>query len=301
MTAMAVGIVSLVFVGLLLVATIVGSVLFAAGRPRSGVSRVGRAIATVCGSALALLIVLAVCMLPMIQQAREEARRSESKTRLRELGEKLHHRAEDWVVDKVNQVLSDEPAASEPNADAGLTRLPDKSTAAPPVDALKPLTGHDDRTVVSAGKRPEWTQPSETKTGDVTQIVLSSKQYSTIDEARAELAITARKLLGDDFQQYFRVSPSGLGELSADTVKLRAVRREYVETVERDFGNFFAPMHRVWWQLELSPAVRSELYAEWKIGAKKARAATVAGTLLAATTLFAGLSLFNRRRPAVIS
>lgn len=72
------------------------------------------------------------------------------------------------------------------------------------------------------------------------------------------------------------------------------VKEQYAEVIDRDFGAFFHPMYRVWWQVELSPEVRTEFLPAWKRGLTANRIYNVgyAATLLA---LAASLTAMNRR------
>src|SRR4051812_20788777 len=58
----ALGILLLVFFVLMFVAATVGTILFLAGPPRSGVRRVGRSLSLACGSAFCLLLLLAITL-----------------------------------------------------------------------------------------------------------------------------------------------------------------------------------------------------------------------------------------------
>jgi hypothetical protein len=59
------------------------------------------------------------------------------------------------------------------------------------------------------------------------------------------------------------------------------VRNEYVETVSRDFGSFFAPMHRVWYRVELSPATREPALIRWRAALANTRMVATGGGFLA--------------------
>lgn len=268
---------AMVLCGLLIVATVVGSVLFLSGRPRSGVWRVGGSLALVCGGILTVIALSAGILVPVVQQSRENHRRDLLQRDLRKVGEQLHNQ--------------------QHNPDAGLKRLPDDV----PADAVARLTGHDDRTVATstAGQRPDWLNASLKQQGDVVHLVVSGQQFATIEEARHDVASEARKQLLADFEKTYGASARSLADLSNDDLRLLAVRKEFVETVERDFGNFFAPMHRVWWQVELSPQVRSELYPLWRGGEQQTRRRFVIFGFATATIGLALVSWLTRRKPVV--
>lgn len=65
-----------------------------------------------------------------------------------------------------------------------------------------------------------------------------------------------------------------------------AVKQKYHEVVEQDFGKFSSPMHQVWWQVEVSPIVRTELYPVWKAALVRNKVLTL-GLILALLTLTA--------------
>ncbi|HUQ70429.1 MAG TPA: hypothetical protein VM165_12940, partial [Planctomycetaceae bacterium] len=303
----ALGVLGVVYGLLFFVATIVGTILFLAGQPRSGVRRVGRAISLTCGS-VCVLFFLALTWFGVRTSSTEhfEVRSGPMPpmppSRTAELQPRPVPEQPTALPPQViaqPRIIQRETAASP---DAGLTRLPEAGEVAPPVKILPPQNGQDDRTTTATTtpKRPAWTNLSEIKQGDVTHVVLASQQYSTIEEARQELAKSAKTLLTRDFESVYRTSAEGLRNVSLDTLKVMAVRQEYVETVDRDFGSFYAPMHRVWWQLELSPEVRMNLRQIWKAQVQEFRTLTVGGTLLVVTASLAGLSLLTRRRPAVM-
>lgn len=272
-------IVTWVFCGLLFIAAIVGTILYFANRPGTGPRRVGGAIGMVCGLFLGVLLVLGTVVMGYRTTVQYAEPPKVSTAQFPQL----------------------QPVQAPPqvNTDAGLKRLPDVEPNGSSVDALAPSTGHDDRSRMPES-RPGWTNVAETKQGDVSLLVFESKQYSTIDEARQELAAAVKIRLDRDFKAVFHTPAGGIRDLPLPDLKRLAVRNEYVETIERDFGTFFAPMHRVWWQLELSPAVRTDLRSQWKAQVQETRTLTVGGALLGITVALAGLSLFTRRRSVVM-
>jgi hypothetical protein len=135
-----------------------------------------------------------------------------------------------------------------------------ESSAREPLSAITaladPLPQGDTSTTVA---RPSWVVPGQHLDGDQLVAVISSKQYATLEEARADADEQVRQLLQDDLARVFSsrlVGSSRLTHLSVELVR-QAVRDEFVETVERDFGTFRAPMHRLWYRVEVSPDVRT--------------------------------------------
>ena len=288
-----------VFCGLMFVAGVVGSILFFAGKPRSGVRRVGGSLAMVCGLMLGLLMVtgfVAGLLLTGVRQSQEQHVRVQKQAEMKRLGEELHRQSGG------TERMESRPGQSvmiPENVDADMPRLPDDAVpASAPVAA-----SHGDAEPVPATtaaarpvQRPDWTNTPQVVAGDVTHSVLSSKQYTTVDEAREEVAAAAVKLLVEDFERIYGVSAENLKNLPVETLRTMAVRQEFIETVDRDFGNFTAPMHRVWWQIELSPVVRTSLHPLWKSRVQEQRVLIVGGGLLAVTVCLAGFSLFSQRR-----
>lgn len=264
-------IVATVFLGLFTVATVVGSVLFFSGRRGSGVRRVGGSLAMTCGCFLVLALTGFIFLTLPLGRARME------------FGNQSHHDGgPPRRIIKAN------------NVDVGLTQLPD----AEPADALAQLPIEDDLTADS--QRPKWTTAPVSTHGDLTHVVIAGQQFATIEEARQDAAAAARTQLLADFEKTYGHSTKLLSNrLSDESLRTLAVRKEFVETAERDFGNFVAPMHRVWWQVELSPAVRSELYPQWRAKEQEIRTLVVAGNLALVTIGLAFVSWFTRKRAAV--
>lgn len=287
-----------VFCGLMFVAGVVGTILFFAGKRGSGVRRVGGSLAMVCGSMLGLLMVagfVAGLLLTGVRQTKEQQVRVQKMAELKRLGEELHRQSGEA---QRSESKPEQPVIIPNNVDAGLQRLPDDAA---PTNATGPANigeGPVQSTTTAAWpvQRPAWTDIPMSVSGDVTHNVLTSKQYSTVEEARLENAAAASKLLVEDFEKIYGVSAESLKNLPVDTLKSIAVKQEHVETIDRDFGNFTAPMHRVWWQVELSPVVRTTLHPLWKSGVQEQRVLLVGGGLIAATVCLAGISLFSHRR-----
>ncbi len=292
-----VGILMLVILGLMLVASVVGTILFFAGKRGSGVRRVGGSLAMVCSSTLGLLMVagfVASLLLTSARQSQEQHVRVQKVAELKRLGEELHRQSGE--ADQI-ELKPEQPVIIRSNVDAGLQRFPEDAASPSATEAANSGAGSvPSTTAAQPVQRPAWTNIPMSVSGDVTHIILISKQYSTAEEARLEVAAAALKLLVDDFEKIYGVSAENLKYLPVDTLKTTAVKQEHVETVDRDFGNFTAPMHRVWWQVELSPIVRTTLHPLWKSGVQEQRVLIVGGGLLAATVCLAGISLYSHRR-----
>jgi len=288
----ATGILILFFLCLIVIWCIVGSIMFIAGRPGSGVRRVGGSLAFVCGGIL-LVGILGVGGLVTLKSS---SRWIEPTT------EQVHSSS----YDEVHSLQHPSTSASSPHSMT--PDHPDPPGLSVPADAASPvkasissstpstaaaITGQDDRTEVA--QRPDWTNQSESIQSDIKLVVISSQQYATRDEANLDATTIAREILRNDLEHVYGVFFADTSFLSEKVIRAVAVKKEYVETVDRDFGSFFAPMHRVWWQVELSPVVRSNLYPLWKSEVQESRVLIVGGSLLAAIVGLTGISLLSRR------
>ena len=150
-------------------------------------------------------------------------------------------------------------------------------------------------TAESLAQRPEWVQQERTSDGVTERVVISSQQYSTREEAERELTTSATELLLKDLHRLYPGEPRPRNwRPTGEEITRVAVKQQYVEAVERDFGTFTHPMYRVWWQLEISPEVRTEFLPGWRRGLTGTRITHVgiaASSLVLAVSL---LSMFRR-------
>lgn len=137
---------------------------------------------------------------------------------------------------------------------------------------------------------PAWTRELRTVSHDQTRVVLTSRQYSTREEAMREALLAAAELVQQDFEKSHPANGvTGEWRVSLDDVRRHAVLRMFDETKETDFGSFTAPMHRVHMQVELSPDVQAKLYPSWREHVVTHRL-WVLGTLVGLLTLMLGAS-----------
>jgi hypothetical protein len=110
--------------------------------------------------------------------------------------------------------------------------------------------------------RPAWIAEGNIAAGDVQRTVLSSHLWSTIDEAKTELQSRAMKVIETDFQlrHHGLLDPRRYPLLDRNRLEQIAVKEQFVEQTTMDFG----VMKRVYWLVETSPIVRTELYSYWK-------------------------------------
>uniref|UniRef100_A0A7C4QQL5 Uncharacterized protein n=1 Tax=Schlesneria paludicola TaxID=360056 RepID=A0A7C4QQL5_9PLAN len=142
----------------------------------------------------------------------------------------------------------------------------------------------DDRSQVQNAQAgaPDWVRAGSERRGEANYLVCASRQFSTVEEADADAKACLRELLLAEFR---KVQASGVIRRPAvlDISRLidGSVQDRYVETVQRDFGTFFAPMHRVWLRAEFSPAVHEALHAAHITAVQQGRL-LVAGVVWAA-------------------
>ncbi|HUQ69283.1 MAG TPA: hypothetical protein VM165_07170 [Planctomycetaceae bacterium] len=167
----------------------------------------------------------------------------------------------------------DPVSAVEAVAAAHMSALPEPPTA--------------DRTTVeptSPAGPPAWIKSVPQTNGEIQTLVISSKQYATQAEAENDASGQVMALLREDLRKYTSqtwVQPRDvIGTPLSEVVGL-AVREQYVETVNRDFGSFFAPMYRVWYRVELSPQVREPVLVRWRAALTESRMLAAGGGFLA--------------------
>jgi hypothetical protein len=155
-----------------------------------------------------------------------------------------------------------------------------------------------DRTVVESNSPtgpPAWLTAGTKITGETESIVISSKQYATQEEAEQDVGRQAVELLRIDLRKH--TSPTWIQPqeiLGIPEAIGLAVRDKYVETVNRDFGSFFAPMYRVWYRVELSPKVREPALIRWRAAVATSRMITAGGGFLALLCVPLAVVAFGR-------
>jgi len=155
-----------------------------------------------------------------------------------------------------------------------------------------------DRTTVeptSPAGPPAWIKSGAQTIGESQFLVISSKQYATQAEAENDAGRQVVALLRDDLRKYTSqtwVRPNEVIGLP-ESLGL-AVRDTHVETFSRDFGSFFAPMYRVWYRVELSPAVREPALMRWRAALATSRMMTAGGGVLALMCVPLAVVAFGR-------
>lgn len=159
------------------------------------------------------------------------------------------------AVDAFGTTVLGIPSAAEQTRQASLVgkeRLP-----APTVDRSKT----DD-------SLPAWIQTPEVHSGSRQRLILASRLYTSVAEAERELLQEATTLVRDDLRQHVPLARHAtLANVSGDTLRTLVVTNQFQQTEKKDFGNFEAPMQRVWWEVQFDdqtrgnfvPAIRHEV------------------------------------------
>jgi|GEM_PF-2921929 len=174
------------------------------------------------------------------------------------------------------------------NIDTGLTRISETDAASALTPLNNDLLPQADRTRTTenaAALEPAWIHGTLPPSVDGKLQVISSGQFASEDEARADANRQCVQLLATDLEPYisgvpFRWRRSALMTGPVST----AIQQQYVQQFERDFGSFFAPMYRVWYLVELSPRVREPAITMVKAESQEGRV-IVAGVAFAALWL----------------
>lgn len=147
--------------------------------------------------------------------------------------------------------------------------------AFPVPEPAAPAAGTEDRTVSTTGPLPAWavTNRGAAHSGSDTFVqVVVSQQFATEHEARDDARRLVREQLLYDMRRggWLRTPPSPSYQPS-EAIVTAAAHRTHVETLQRDFGSFFAPMYRVWHEVEVGPTVRSMLLSELRVNQAESR------------------------------
>lgn len=186
---------------------------------------------------------LIAAALPVIQQFREQSRRAEIATGLRALGESLHR----------SGIVTSSASLPFPDFTLGIS-------------ALQPLNSD------TAESLPDWTRQTQTVIDGREVQVIVSQQYSTEAEAKADCDAQLRKkgeqLLREQWEPVF----GGPRRPSFDVnLPPFVITKTHVQTVQRDFGSFSAPMYRVWYQVQKSVNRDDAWRISWENEVKKSR------------------------------
>lgn len=177
---------------------------------------------------------------------------------------------------------------------------------APEMSSL--VQNHDSDNEKLDNALPEWTRQAVRIDGQRKLVVISSGRFASEQEAELhglqQAAVVAAK-------EYSSLDPRGIGAVAPehpDLVKNLAIKRQFSEVAQHDFGKFQAPMYQRWLQIELTSELGDRIAAPWRQAVVEARLRLLAGIGLWATAATA-LSAFalrldsawkGRRRSAIV-
>jgi hypothetical protein len=141
---------------------------------------------------------------------------------------------------------------------------------------------------------PAWvSQKEEVVTGEKRFVVVHGEIGGTVAEAEASARATAVEKARDDFAATF---PQARGwEAPARTVGTVAIRREFVEEIDRKTSSGTAfRVFRGHDQVELSPAVRKQIFPLWKEEVVGRRIFALGGLGALLTLTFGTLAVYFR-------
>lgn len=154
----------------------------------------------------------------------------------------------------------------------------------------------EDRT--QSGELPAWIRTAEVHSGSRQRLVLASRLYSSVAEAEHELLQETVSLVRNDLRQHEPLAEQAtLQEIPHNTLRTLVVTNQHTQSEETDFGNFAAPMQRIWWEVQIDDRTRGDLakYVHHEVARNRLLVGVWA---LALATLLVGcyLALIQRRR-----
>ncbi|HVW01875.1 MAG TPA: hypothetical protein VHB77_16095, partial [Planctomycetaceae bacterium] len=135
-----------------------------------------------------------------------------------------------------------------------------------------------------ASNLPDWVKQRRVREGDTEWLVVSSSQHADFEAAAAEAQARATQAMTAEFQ---RVHPECFRWIAPVQLTDSAFRKSHVEELKHDFGRFSGTMYRVYWQVELSPALYSQMYTEWSHQMRLERLWAMCGVVGVVTLLLA--------------
>ncbi|MCA9230499.1 MAG: hypothetical protein KDA57_07600 [Planctomycetales bacterium] len=184
-------------------------------------------------------------------------------------------------VTESNEELWDRLTKSRINLSAG--QVEDKATA--PMETKEEAKG-DTGTEATVAK-PDWVENPPKRMGNVYRRVVTSDQYSTVEECHFQLEAKLREAVRERMQTlvdsgadslHQAPEPDSIG-IGLDFIMREICQDEYTETTEASFGE----MKRVHVLMEFNPAVETQLRMAWmrheRIHRLRVVGVFVAGTL----------------------
>ncbi len=236
--------------------------------------RPGIRVAAICSSGVVLLVGLALVGITRVRAARQaELWQAESLKHMQKQQAVLESSRTEQARHVAGSQLQRLPVENQPGN--SLVRLSDDpADAATAVAAVRDPLPQDDRTTANE-PTPDWLATGRHVFDGQELLVIASQQFATEGEARHDADAQVAELLTTDLAQFTRAPLGPRRSPVTGTDVHRAVREEFMQSVQRDFGTFFAPMYRVWYKVELSPAVREPYLVGWRAQLVESRTLTV--------------------------
>jgi hypothetical protein len=111
-------------------------------------------------------------------------------------------------------------------------------------------------------KRPTWVDAGDVIDGSRRLVVVQGQQFPQEQRARQDALEEAVRLVRADFQKTH--NPQGRWTLYRSLVKRKAVKKTFVEPIQRSTGLNEFSVVRVYHQVELSDDVRNAIYPSWR-------------------------------------
>jgi hypothetical protein len=252
---------------------------------------------------VALLGAGVVSLYHVRSQDAETALREQRKHELQTLAAALHqHQAaqpQDVVAVSSEASVLDFRGDSDETVPAASASDDQSTNAESPSLELVSFVGRD-----VVGQRladlPDWINDGtvEDTVNGIRHQVLVSDQWATVEEADAQLTSVAAAELSQYLADEHPQAAGWLPDANA-IVQSGAVTRRVHETSTLPIGEFNPPLYRVYWQLELTPAVREQLLESWRPFAVSQRLSWLGAGLGAVILLFAALAAILRFRNAL--
>ena len=117
-------------------------------------------------------------------------------------------------------------------------------------------------------------------------VVLSSRQFATVEEAEAEVADATRERIMTTISRQHGL-PQTWTLPDSVLADAQIIPRRHIETISRESGNVTFNVYRVWWEVAFTPEAMEQLEPVWKDQIVTSRLWSL-GDLAALLTLLAG-------------
>ncbi len=195
------------------------------------------------------------------------------------------------------------PASSEQSQPSGL--IPVGVDEAVEDSEAKPLrtrevvyVGGNKRTINSSDVVPEWVAEANGEnilSRQKNHIILTSKRYTTVEEALAELRPLATSMVTDFMTKvYPEMRTSSMDPVYLEHMAI--LQKSCQVTWPLQVGEFTQEMQQVVWKLDISEEAQQKLHHHWQQQETSDRLAILGGGLGGLTLLFGAGAMLTRRR-----